>query len=60
MNLDNIAINNLANNDNINKSIIYGEIEKLITLGLKNLEISWSNNENWLDFIQPQAEFSNN
>ena len=37
--------------DNINKSIIYGEIEKLITLGLKNLEISWSNNENWLDFV---------
>ena len=37
--------------ENINKSIIYGEIEKLITLGLKNLEISWSNNENWLDFV---------
>ena len=37
--------------DNINKSIIYGEIEKLITLGLKNLEISWSNNENWLNFV---------
>ena len=37
--------------DNINKTIIYGEIEKLITLGIKNLEISWSNNENWLDFV---------
>ncbi len=37
--------------DNINKSIIYGEIEKLINLGLKNVEISWSNNENWLDFV---------
>ena len=37
--------------DNINKSIIYGEIEKLITLGLKNLEISWSNNKKWLDFV---------
>ena len=37
--------------DNIKKRIIYGEIEKLITLGLKNLEISWSNNKNWLDFV---------
>ena len=37
--------------DNINKSIIYGEIEKLITLGLKNLEISWSKNKKWLDFV---------
>ena len=37
--------------DNIKKRIIYGEIEKLIILGLKNLEISWSNNKNWLDFV---------
>ena len=37
--------------DNIKKRIIYGEIEKLKTLGLKNLEISWSNNKNWLDFV---------
>ena len=37
--------------DNIKKRIIYGEIEKGITLGLKNLEISWSNNKNWLDFV---------
>ncbi len=37
--------------DNIKKRIIYGEIEKVITLGLKNLEISWSNNKNWLDFV---------
>ena len=37
--------------DNIKKRIMYGEIEKLITLGLKNLEISWSNNKNWLDFV---------
>ncbi len=32
--------------DNIKKRIIYGEIEKVISLGLKNLEISWSNNKN--------------
>ncbi len=36
--------------DNIKKRIIYGEIEKVISLGLKNLEISWSN-KNWLDFV---------
>ena len=46
-----IKPNNKIYYDNINKTIIYGEIEKLITLGLKNLEISWSNNENWLDFV---------
>ena len=38
-------------NDNIKKRIIYGEIEKVISLGLKNLEICWSNNKNWLDFV---------
>ena len=37
--------------DNIKKRIIYEEIEKVISLGLKNLEISWSNNKNWLDFV---------
>ena len=37
--------------DNIKKRIIYGEIEKVISLGLKNLEITWSNNKNWLDFV---------
>ena len=37
--------------DNIKKRQIYGEIEKVISLGLKNLEISWSNNKNWLDFV---------
>ena len=37
--------------DNIKKRIIYREIEKVISLGLKNLEISWSNNKNWLDFV---------
>ena len=37
--------------DNIKKRIIYGEIEKVISLGLRNLEISWSNNKNWLDFV---------
>ena len=46
-----IKPNNKIYYDNINKGIIYREIEKLITLGLKNLEISWSNNKKWLDFV---------
>ena len=42
--------------DNIysNTSIRYSfftELETLVKLGLKNIEISWSNNANWLDFI---------
>jgi len=28
----------------------FEELESLVKLGLKNIEISWSNNENWLDF----------
>jgi len=39
---------NTVNNiyyDNINKLIIYLEIEKLITLGLKNLKINFYNNK---------------
>ena len=27
------------------------ELESLVKLGLKNIEISWSKNENWLDFV---------
>ena len=33
------------------RSFLYGEIEKLISLGLKNIEISWSNHEKWVDFV---------
>jgi len=29
----------------------FAELEKLVQLGLKNIEISWSNNENWFDFV---------
>jgi len=29
----------------------FKELESLVKLGLKNIEISWSNNENWLDFV---------
>jgi len=38
--------------NNSKKFLLFEEIEKLINLGLKNLEISWSNNENWVDFVQ--------
>ena len=27
------------------------DLEILVKLGLKNIEISWSNNENWFDFV---------
>ena len=33
------------------RKIIDKQIEKLINAGLMNLEITWSNNENWIDFV---------
>jgi len=33
------------------KNLFFEDLESLVKLGLKNIEISWSNNENWLDFI---------
>ena len=33
------------------RNSFFKELESLIKLRLKNIEISWSNNENWLDFI---------
>ncbi len=32
------------------KNLFFEDLESLVKLGLKNIEISWSNNENWLDF----------
>ncbi|KGF89183.1 MULTISPECIES: bifunctional 4-hydroxy-2-oxoglutarate aldolase/2-dehydro-3-deoxy-phosphogluconate aldolase [Prochlorococcus] len=29
----------------------FKELESLVKLGLNNIEISWSNNEKWLDFV---------
>ena len=29
----------------------FEELGNLVKLGLKNIEISWSNNENWFDFV---------
>ena len=33
------------------KNLFFKDLESLVKLGLKNIEISWSNNENWLDFV---------
>jgi len=33
------------------RNSFFEELESLIKLGLKNVEISWSKNENWLDFV---------
>jgi len=41
---------NIYSNTSLRNSLLE-ELESLVQLGLKNLEISWSNNENWLDFV---------
>ena len=42
--------NNIFTN-NLKKKLIHREIEKLINIGFTNLEISWSNNKNLIDFV---------
>ena len=37
--------------NNSMRNSFFEEFESLVKLGLKNIEISWSNNENWLDFV---------
>jgi len=41
---------NIYSNTSIRNSF-FAELENLVKLGLKNIEISWSNNENWFDFV---------
>ena len=41
---------NIYSNTSIRNSF-FEELENLVKLGLKNIEISQSNNENWLDFV---------
>ena len=41
---------NIYSNTSI-KNSFFEELESLVKLGLKNIEISWSNNKNWLDFV---------
>ncbi len=41
---------NIYSNTSIRNSF-FEELRSLIKLGLKNIEISWSNNEKWFDFV---------
>ena len=41
---------NIYSNTSIRDSFIQ-ELESLVQVGLKNIEISWSNNKNWFDFV---------
>ncbi len=41
---------NIYSNTSKRKSF-FEELDSLIKLGLKNIEISWSKNENWFDFV---------
>jgi len=41
---------NIYSNTSIRNSF-FEELENLVKSGLKNIEISWSNNENWLDLV---------
>jgi len=41
---------NIYSNTSVRNSF-FEELERLIKLRLKNIEISWSNNENWSDFV---------
>ena len=41
---------NIYSNTSIRNSF-FKELGILVKLGLKNIEISWSNNEKWLDFV---------
>ena len=42
--------NNIYLNTSI-KNLFFEEIDSLVKLGLKNIEIGWSKNKNWLDFV---------
>ena len=41
---------NIYSNTSIRNSF-FEELENLVKLGLMNIEISWSSNENWFDFV---------
>ena len=41
---------NIYSNTSIRNSF-FEELENLVKLGFKNIEISWSNNEKWVDFV---------
>jgi len=41
---------NIFSNTSLRNSF-FEELKSLVKLGLKNIEISWSSNKNWLDFV---------
>ena len=41
---------NIYSNTSLRNSF-FEELESLVKLGLKNIEIGWSKNKNWLDFV---------
>jgi len=41
---------NIYSNNSI-KNSFFEELESLVKLGLKNIEIGWSKNNNWLEFV---------
>jgi len=41
---------NIYSNTSI-RNAFFEELRSLVKLGLKNIEISWSNDKNWLDFV---------
>ena len=41
---------NIYSNTSI-RNLFFEELGSLVKLGLKNIEIRWSNNEKWLDFV---------
>ncbi|MBO8218434.1 bifunctional 4-hydroxy-2-oxoglutarate aldolase/2-dehydro-3-deoxy-phosphogluconate aldolase [Prochlorococcus marinus] len=43
-------VENIYSNTSIRNSFLE-ELEILVKLGLKNIEIGWSKNKNWLDFV---------
>ena len=41
---------NIYSNNSI-RNLFFKELENLVKLGLKNIEISWSKKDDWLDFV---------
>jgi len=41
---------NIFSNNSI-RNYFFEELESLVKLGLKNIELGWSKNKNWLDFV---------
>ena len=51
-----IKPNSIIYSNQLEKNQIDRQIENLISAGLKNLEISWSENQNWKDYVSKLKE----